>query len=272
MSDAAVTTAVAQQIASWNWSDIAAVIGAAAWLPVIIDWIVKVVRRPTLSIITDKKAEVGYTSFGPILNFRLALTSDSGAVVITHMKIVLVHESGERRMLEWQGMVQNYGSMVIEGQRMPMEKDQIALAMKVDDTDVEEKFIRFQDPNFHDQKVERLNKLTERINFVSKTKSDYHDEVLKSEEAHSLLEYFCHGCWWKPGKYTATITIKTTQKAKISGDKFTFTLSTIDIDKMHGNNAFFPLELENNLKHNFVEEYEEKAINWEWVHKPIIKL
>ena len=45
---------------------ITAVLGALAWMPQIIKWIVSWLRKPKLNIICDNEAQVGYIAFQSI--------------------------------------------------------------------------------------------------------------------------------------------------------------------------------------------------------------
>ena len=55
--------------------EIAAYIGAAAWLPQIAAWIYRSVIKPKLRVIPNQFAEVGFTTYGPIFNVRMASSS-----------------------------------------------------------------------------------------------------------------------------------------------------------------------------------------------------
>ena len=52
-------------------ADIAAYIGAAAWLPQIGAWIYNAVSRPELKIVSAGQIEIGFSMFGPIANATL---------------------------------------------------------------------------------------------------------------------------------------------------------------------------------------------------------
>ena len=58
---------------------ITAVLGALAWMPQIIKWIVSWLRKPKLNIICDNEAQVGYIAFGSVLN-----------VIIIILRIILI--------------------------------------------------------------------------------------------------------------------------------------------------------------------------------------
>ncbi len=55
-----------------NTTDIVAYLGAAAWLPQILNWIFIYFTKPAVTITPDKFASLGYTTFGSIFNLRLS--------------------------------------------------------------------------------------------------------------------------------------------------------------------------------------------------------
>jgi len=246
-----------------NLVDIAAVIGALAWAPVIIEWVIKAIKKPVITVILDKAPEIGYTTFGPILNYRIALTADNGPVVISKIEIVLVHESGERRLLTWQGMVQNYGFMTIEDKKMPMERDQVALAIKVNDNDVEERLFRFQDENFNANWKVLMNKSVERLNIILNHNKDFHDELYKSDEIAKLRDQAMHGMTWKSGKYSAEIKINCNKPSRVIGNLFHFTLSTLDVERLKNNIAHAETAIKNEVYESQVG-FQRQEILWNW--------
>src|SRR5690348_9666774 len=54
--------------------EIAAYIGAAAWLPQIITWLYRGIVRPSVRLVPNQYAEAGFTSLGPIFNLRMAFS------------------------------------------------------------------------------------------------------------------------------------------------------------------------------------------------------
>ena len=54
--------------------EIAAYIGAGAWIPQIISWIYKRMSHPIVKIVADSQAEIGYSYYGPIFNLNLTIS------------------------------------------------------------------------------------------------------------------------------------------------------------------------------------------------------
>ena len=89
---------------SMTTAEIAAYIGAAAWLPQIATWLYRRFVRPLITIVPDKYAEVGFTSYGPIFNVRMAFSSERKDVIIDGFEILLEHEDGDTRTVRWAGL------------------------------------------------------------------------------------------------------------------------------------------------------------------------
>ena len=76
-------------------TEIVAYIGAAAWLPQIATWIYRKVVQPIVTIVPDKYAEVGFTSYGPIFNMRMAFSAENKDVIVDGFELLLQHSDGD---------------------------------------------------------------------------------------------------------------------------------------------------------------------------------
>ncbi len=81
--------------------EIAAYIGAAAWLPQIAMWLYRSIVRPKLRIVPDQLAEVGFTSLGPIFNVRMAFFVENRDIIIDDVELILRHQDGIIRTFRW---------------------------------------------------------------------------------------------------------------------------------------------------------------------------
>jgi hypothetical protein len=70
-------------------AELAAYIGAAAWLPQIATWVYRWFVRPKITITPDRYGEVGFTSFGPIFNLRMAFASDRKDAIIDGFELLV---------------------------------------------------------------------------------------------------------------------------------------------------------------------------------------
>ena len=78
-----------------------AVIGAFAWLPTIIQWIRNYLKKPKLTKVSGKSFDVGFTTFGPIINMSLAFLSENKKALINKVQLELVHENNDTQKFSW---------------------------------------------------------------------------------------------------------------------------------------------------------------------------
>ena len=108
-----------------------AILGALAWAPHLIALIRDWITKSKVRVITQREVEIGFTTYGPIFNLRLAFSVENKDLVISDLRVRLTHESGEERLFEWQGMTQHMGRMTLpDASAMPIEKEQTVLAIK----------------------------------------------------------------------------------------------------------------------------------------------
>ena len=81
--------------------EILAILGALAWLPQVFIWIRNSLAKTKMTIISDKEFEIGYTSFGPILNVRLAFLAEGKKALIRTVELELTHEKNDTQKFSW---------------------------------------------------------------------------------------------------------------------------------------------------------------------------
>ena len=112
-----------------------AILGALAWTPHLVGIVKNWLTKSKVRIITQREVEIGFATYGPIFNLRLAFSVENKDIVISDLKIRVTHESGEERIFEWQGITQHMGKMTLpDASAMPFEKEQSVLAIKLNET------------------------------------------------------------------------------------------------------------------------------------------
>ena len=257
-------------VALMSWYEIAAVVGALAWVPQIISWIYNAVVKPSITFVVDHTAEVGFTTNGPIFNLTLAINAERKGVVLHGLQVILTHQSGEKHVFTWQGIVNRMGTMTAEGTRMPFEKDQNAIAIKISAGELEERFIRFQESEIVQKRNEHLSSAIDRMNRLKKESPNYHDALLKSDEVSTYIEMLKHSNFWKPGKYDCKIVAKSSTRYKVHADEFSFSLSVPDVEKLGENLELIDKEVENSIKAE-KNEYAPHSVEWQWVNPVLVR-
>jgi hypothetical protein len=248
-----------------------AIIGAFAWLPTLIKFLRDLFIIPEVTIITQSFAEIGYTTFGPIFNTRLAFSTKNRSIVISSIKLILVHENGKEKTFSWQGIVQNLGVIKnLEGSSIPFEKEQSVLAIKLNEKEVEERFIRFQEDEFRSQKENYEAKTSKKIAYLQEKGSLNYDEFLNCEEMNDLYSFIKQWFNWEKGKYYVKYHIESPDKFILKDYSYNFELTAIDIDALEKNKDLIEFAYEDLLKMN-VQGYSPKEPFFNWRNPKIKK-
>ena len=121
-------------------AEIIAYIGAAAWLPQIGKWIYNSVAKSKLKIVSAPTVEIGYSTFGPIVNLTVAISVECRDALIEKITLKATHKKGEERHLTWkwlngkQHQIQSATDAIAE-----VSKNQPAVALKVSTLSLAEK-------------------------------------------------------------------------------------------------------------------------------------
>jgi hypothetical protein len=193
---------------------IAAWLGAAAWLPPIIFLIYRSVIKPKVTIVPGKRVEIGYTTYGPIFNLRLAVSAARKEAIIDYVGASIQHEDRSSYEFEWEGMQETFSQIKNQsGIIQSVERDYSPIALFLNRFGVIERFFRFQVSSFLFKAEELARSVRDHTEYLKKTKPDYHKELLDSRQVHDVLEYFNQYFFWKTGRYTVTFSIKSPGKA-----------------------------------------------------------
>ena len=254
--------------------EIAAYIGAAAWLPQIGYLLYRWLRRPVLTIVPELAPELGFTSHGTICNLRLAFVAEHKDLILDDLALDVVHEDGERRALRWAGAKEDLGETrdaagVKQGQ---LTKEHPLTALRVATVGpMIERFVLFQEPRYRNETKSLMQNLVEHFNHLKRTSHDYVNETLASRELHSLLEARTQLFWWKPGHYKITFRPAALQKSfSIKQPSYSFELMPDDVDRLRQNLPIMQRDLEDMIRTN-LPEFRRELLTWDWVYPELKK-
>ncbi|MFH1951585.1 MAG: hypothetical protein ABIL06_08205 [Pseudomonadota bacterium] len=253
-------------------TEIVAYIGAAAWLPQIATWIYRRVVQPIVTIVPDKYAEVGFTSYGPIFNVRMAFSAENKDLIIDGFELLLQHSDGDTYTLRWAGLKETFSEISdASGICQVIGRDQTPIALKIGTESLIEKFVRFQEPRYHESDRPVTSNLIAHFNFLKRSDPDsYVSQTLSSKELFSVFETRKKAFWWKPGHYQFTLKLSSTKKFKLTHSKFDFELTSIDIDRLKENIDTLEVELKNTISSN-LPDFKQEAIDWNWANVNVQK-
>ncbi len=247
-----------------------AILGALAWTPHLIGLLKSWFQKSEIRIIAQKSAELGFTTYGAILNIRLAFAVKHKDIVVSDIKIRLKHESGEERIFEWQGITQHLGKMKMpDASEMPYEKEHNVLAIKLNQKDIEERFVRFQEPAFLNSQREYVNKSIKKMEYL-KSEGKYKDDLfLRESEMTDLYSFNKHSFPWKQGVYTLTIEMQSPEDFMVVDNKFQFQLTPIDIEKLEKNKD----QIQSDYRRMVIGLSDgESGVTWQWCNPLLVKI
>jgi hypothetical protein len=256
-----------------TFTDIAAVVGALAWIPPIFVGVRAWLTKPSIQVITQPRPEVGYTTLGPILNLRVALTVIHKDVVITGVRLVVTHESGNQTVFSWRGVVQRMGTMTYpEMGAVPFERELNVLAMKVAQKDVEERFIRFQNLDYLDKKEGLENTTLKDLAYLKKTGSFESERFLASQGMADLYSFVRQSFAWKPGSYRLRIELQSPDAFAVKDDEYSFSLTPLQVQNLSENLRFVETYYANEVDPPQQEDGKPAQIPWSWVYPDMQRL
>ena len=250
--------------------EIAAYIGAAAWLPQIATWIYRALVKPKLRVVPDQFAEVGFTALGPIFNVRMAFLVENRDLIIDDFELVARHEDGESRTFRWAGLGETFSEITdSSGNRQIVSRDQSPIALKVVVQALLEKIVRFQEPRFHKSDTATTRALVAHFNFLKqKAPDNFVPDVLSSKEFFAVVDGRQKWFAWKAGQYTLTLRPTSPQKFKLVESTYSFELSVVDIEQLKRNITTINSEIRNVVNSN-LKDYKAEPVVWQWVNVPM---
>jgi len=255
---------------SYSAGEIAGFIGAAAWVPQLIRMGIRHFAKPKIAVLIGPKAEIGFTSFGPIFNLRLIFSAERQDVVINQLTISLTHENGNKRMFGWQGSRETFSQMRdASGTAVgSFDRDTDASAFKVTTQSVYDSFFRFQELNFIDEKEPYFNALIEHESFLRASGSGSQMGLLQSEQMHRLNKFHRNAFWWEAGKYTAEIQISGLSRFSVTRFRYEFHLTSLAVEALRNNIESIPTSYEYALLSG-TEGFDKLEPSWNWQNPAI---
>ncbi|MCQ3829150.1 hypothetical protein HXX02_06810 [Microbulbifer elongatus] len=249
--------------------DLVAILGALAWSPHLISLIRSYLTKPEVRIITQKIAEIGFTTHGPIFNVRVAFAVKNHDLVISNFRVKVTHESGEEKTYEWQGLKQQVMKMHTNEGSIPYEKENSVLAIKLNQKDVEERFVQCQEVSFIAGKRDIEDKAIKRLSYDREQDGYDPIEFLKCQESKDVYNYIKHAFSWKSGKYKVVFELESPEAFNLVDNEYEFTLTPLDIEELEKNKDF----IEQDYINSFVAEEHDshKPIRWNWRNPSIYK-
>jgi hypothetical protein len=250
-------------------ADIAAYIGAAAWLPQIGKWAYDAWMTPKLRIVPGGDVLLSYTNLGPTVQLTASLFVQRRDALIERIALDSNHELGEKRHLVWVLVSElSHQLTVPTGEMVNFGRSQPATAIKVGTESPTDRQIVLQDPEF--AKIARTfsDSVFDHYQFLKAKGEEPMRALLESKEIRPAGEYFERNFCWRPGRYTFEITLRSASLRKDHVERFELALSPGDSDRLASNCALFNEYVSATILAE--EGIPSKLPSWKWVQAGIM--
>lgn len=247
-------------------SDFAAWIGAAAWLPQIGKWAYEIWAKPKLRILPSATVLLGYTNLGPTVQLTASLSTDRRNALIELIKLEISHELGEQRHLTWVAISEVGPQITVPGAGvMNFGRNEPATAIKITTDALAPRQILLQDPAFAQKASALGEQVLDHYRYLKTKNEDPMKSLLESKEVRPAREHFERSFYWKPGRYTFEILLRSSTNAHV--EKFEIQLSAVDSDRLASNCGLFADYLSAAILE--AEGVPSKEPVWKWVQTGI---
>lgn len=253
-------------------ADIVAYIGAAAWVPQIIGWVIQAFSKPKVRLLPDRALSVGFTSFGPIFNLHIAFASERKDALLEELSVHLSHEAGDTRHLSWVSHAEAYQVLGSDNSvQQTVKRELPPVALKVGTDALVEKQVRFQDQEFIEQKAAVLAIADKKILHARKHNNFSPDDFLLSPEVSDLYQIYENFCWWRQGQYSLEFSIKSPNGASLFKQRYSFALTNEDVQRLKSNLQVARVEMRN-IIFSAQEGFNTEPVIWHWCDPKMTRL
>lgn len=204
-----------------RWSDIVALVGAAAWLPQL--W--RFFQKPKVTPIAGGQIELGFTNLGPLLNPKIAFRAERRVALVTGIEFQVLHERGQKTTFKCAQLVE-YGaqSESTSGEKAFHQRQQDVVAIVLNPMAIVERKVNSREVNCLRQ-LEALNiDLGRAIDRTRSSAPDWIDELQRSREYGDILKFLEDSFLWQAGKYTVECFVTVAGQSRPSKCSFQFVL------------------------------------------------
>lgn len=259
-----------------NGYEMAAIAGALSWAYPIGVWIHRIFQKPSIRIIPAEYAEIGYTHFGPLLNFRCAITTEKKDAVIERLVAEIRHEKGDKYTLVWKFLDETQFEIAPysgEGGGY-LRKYELAIALKVSTSIPTQKLVGFQYDEFKRQADRLVLEMSAQLDHLKRVSPETATaSIVTTREYTELTKFFENNMIWKAGKYSLAILGDVISLSSPHREEFQFTLTDSDIEVLKRNAKMFEELLAGFLGPDYgTSNALPPQPKWGWVNAKILKV
>lgn len=225
------------------WLDIlvalAALVGAAAWIPQILNWIAK----PKLEVLSAPVLGITFNQGGASARWTISIAAERQDALITKAELIITHHKGDRRTLSWARLEEELTQLNVPIAELPRPiqymKPSEVFAIKATTQSLAERTIYFYDKDFFLAGRDKIESAIEHYNYLTAQEENPSEAIAKAKEFKQAIEFHTKDHFWKEGSYDLVVRLKVRGLKAPYEQNFSFTLSKEHVSTLQENHAMF---------------------------------
>ncbi|EGJ49767.1 hypothetical protein [Desulfocurvibacter africanus] len=225
------------EVGGLSVAEIAAYIGAAAWIQPLVYFAISFFKRPRLRLIPSEKIAICYHESGPVLIQKAFMTSSTKEMIVDSIEILLRHEKGDVCRLKWDYYIETLSEIqdMTQGTKQEFRRNGEAIALKLNPSSSINQQFCFCNRMFRDAANEKIDKLKDRVQSLIKTRSIDWDNFSQIEEYRALESYLDNNFYWREGRYTVKFVFSSPQKFFDETGEYYFIVTSAMMQQLRSN-------------------------------------
>ena len=229
----------------------AAVIGAAAWIPILWQWLERKLSKPILDVVIGNIGEVGYNTTSTILNLQVAIRARKKPALVTSLQLHLTHENGRRINLRWNSLSEVLSrAESTTGDVASYTRDVPATAVQVlPNSDVVHQKVLCNDVDEQIKANDLSGALAVRLD---RAQNATEAQVRQMDEYVNLQDHYREGYPWEAGRYSGELQITVHELKNPVVEKFSFEMTNGNVNHLRTNLQLIETQVRNIALNNDV--------------------
>lgn len=234
-------------------------IGAAAWTP----YILKRFAKPHLRVVPSGQLEIGFTTYGPVMNFTAAIAASKADALITKVTLRIRHENGRQAEFTCTS-VQESGGVFQQstGLSTVHQRQQFAVAIAALKNAVAERKLLCREKTWMRLVGELYPPIFDALRRMQQASpQDWHGQFVASREYQTLMDAYRQHFLWQTGEYSCELLLYVDELKSDITQRYKFRLAQSDLAQLETDLGYVDQEIR-----RATLDPNRKELVWLWIY------
>ncbi len=242
-----------------GWSDVVALVGAAAWLPQL--W--RFFQRPKVTPIAGGQVEIGFSNLGPIFNPKVAFRVERREALVTAIECQITHEKGQKTQFKCMQLIeQGVRSESTSGEKAVHQRQQDVVALVLNPMSIVERKVACQEVTCLERLENLKIQLYGTVDRLRDASAVWIDNVIRSSDYTIISKFLQDSFIWQAGTYRVDCSVWVGGQKHRAKCQFRFVLGDTSIVLLRKNFEIIADDFKRGLTPTDPNEPKPQGLNW----------